>query len=176
MRKILSGIIPYIIKALPETRFYGAKRSLYRYLGCQIGENTRICSSAKIYCLGKVVIGKEVWIGQEAFISSAPGGEIIIEDYARIGIRSIVVNGFHELDPHGNCIIGGKSITDRVVIKKGCSVGTSCIILPGKTVGSMAHVAAGSVVTKDVPDFTRVAGVPAVVKKNLLEEKVVNKN
>ena len=169
MRVIIRGLIPYIIKILPETRLYGLKRSLYRYLGCEIGENTRICSSAKIYCLGKVIIGKDVWIGQEAFISSAPGGEIVIEDYARIGIRSIVVNGFHELDPHGTCIIGGENITAKVVIKKGSSVGTSCIILPGKTVGSMAHVAAGSVVTKDVPDYTRVAGVPAVVKKNLLE-------
>ena len=43
------------------------------------------------------------------------------------------------------------------------------MILPGKTIGEKSHVAAGSVVTHDVPDMVRVAGVPARIIKNFKE-------
>jgi UDP-2-acetamido-3-amino-2,3-dideoxy-glucuronate N-acetyltransferase len=46
-------------------------------------------------------------------------------------------------------------------LKQGCSLGANCTILPGLTIGRWAMVAAGAVVTREVPDFALVMGVPA---------------
>jgi len=54
-----------------------------------------------------------------------------------------------------------------VVIGKDCWIGANSTILPGVTIGDFSVVAAGSVVTKNVPSGTMVAGNPAVVKKYL---------
>ncbi len=53
--------------------------------------------------------------------------------------------------------------SQQVVLKKGCVVGASSTILPGITIGEKSFVAAGSVVTKNVPAYTLVAGVPAKI-------------
>ena len=55
-----------------------------------------------------------------------------------------------------------------VTIGKDCWIGGGAIICPGVTIGDRCIVAAGSVVTRDVPDDSLVAGNPAVVKKKLL--------
>jgi acetyltransferase-like isoleucine patch superfamily enzyme len=162
-------LVSYIVRLLPETSCFAFKRFLYRWIGCEIGEDTQICSSARLFVNGKLIIGKNVWIGPEAIVSSSAGSEIIIEDYCKLGMRTIVVTGFHEITPDGNSI-EGKGTSSTIVLKKGCAVSTTSIILPGKTVGEMAHVAAGSVVTKDVPSYHRVAGVPAKVIKDLREK------
>lgn len=165
-RSILRVSVSYIVRILPETSFFSLKRFLYRKLGCEIAENVRICSSARLFINGKLKIGRDVWVGPEAIISSSANSEIIIEDYCKIGMRTVIVTGFHEITPDGNSI-EGKGTSSKIVLKRGCAVSTMSIILPGKTVGEMAHVAAGSVVTKDVEPYTRVAGVPAKVIKIL---------
>jgi acetyltransferase-like isoleucine patch superfamily enzyme len=57
----------------------------------------------------------------------------------------------------------------RIVLKRNCWIGANSVILSGVTVGVNSVVAAGSVVTKDVPDDTVVAGVPARVIKKVTE-------
>jgi len=61
-------------------------------------------------------------------------------------------------------------ILQRTIVKKGASIGSSATILCGVTIGKNAIVGAGAVVTKDVPDNTVVAGVPAKVVKNINHE------
>ena len=167
----MNGLKSYLIRILllfiPETRCWGLKRFLYRSIGCCIGKNVKICSSAKIYAIGYISLGNNVWIGQEAVLSSGTKDcSIVIEEHARIGMRTIVVTGFHEITPDGDCI-EGKGTSSKILISKGSVVSTMSIILPGKTIGKMAHVAAGSVVTKDVPEYARVAGCPAKIIKML---------
>jgi acetyltransferase-like isoleucine patch superfamily enzyme len=58
----------------------------------------------------------------------------------------------------------------RTVIKRGASIGTSCTVLCGVTIGEFAIVGAGSVVTRDVPANTIVAGNPARILRKM-EEK-----
>jgi putative colanic acid biosynthesis acetyltransferase WcaF len=164
MKGLFANLIRVLLLFIPETRCWGLKRFLYRSVGCQIGQNVRICSSAKIFALGEIIIGDDVWIGQEAVLSCNEGSSIIIENYAKIGMRVIVVTGFHEITPNGNCIEGAGT-SSNICIKHGSVVSTMSIVLPGKTIGKMAHVAAGSVVTKDVPEYSRAAGCPAKVIK-----------
>lgn len=160
MKAILRYIIPLLIKILPETSFFKIKIILLKIIGIKFGKNVRICSSARIFPIGEIIIGDNVWIGPEAIISSNKGSRIVIEDYVRIGMRVIIVTGFHEITPNGNSI-EGEGTSSQIHIKKGSAISTMSIILPGITINEMSHVAAGSVVTKDVNSYTRVAGVPA---------------
>lgn len=58
-------------------------------------------------------------------------------------------------------IVGEKTSTGPVVIKRGAFIGVGAIILPGVTIGECALIGAGAVVSKDVPDYSIVAGNPA---------------
>ena len=59
---------------------------------------------------------------------------------------------------------------ETVLVKRGASIGTGAVILPGVTIGSWAMVGAGSVVTKDVPEYATVVGNPAY-RIDISEEK-----
>ena len=151
---------------LPPTKCHSLKAKLLRWCGAKVGVNVEITSSAKFYGGYNLVIGNNVYIGHEALIFGANGSHIIIEDYAKIGSRVVLVTGSHLFTTEGPCI-EGEGIFKDVKIGKGAAVSTGSTILPGKTIGEMAHVAAGSVVTHDVPSYHRVAGVPAKVIKDL---------
>ncbi|MGF6094392.1 DapH/DapD/GlmU-related protein [Pseudomonas sp. 18175] len=79
------------------------------------------------------------------------------------GIEFIV--GSHELGSQERR--AGKGTARPIVVGNGCWIGARSIILGGVTIGDGAIVAAGAVVTRDVPTNTLVAGVPAVIKKEL---------
>ncbi len=162
-------IYSIVCRFLPASKFHSLKASLLRWCGAKVGKNVEIMSSAKVQGNMELIIGNNVFIGHEALIFGAKNSTITIEDYAKVGSRVIVVTGSHEFTPEGNCI-EGKGIYANVKICSGAAVSTGSIILPGKTVGRMSHVAAGSIVTHDVPEYTRVAGTPARVIKYFLSE------
>lgn len=154
-----------ICKVLPLSRFYSFKASLLRWCGASVGKNVEIMSSAKIIGNMNLSIGDNVYIGHEALIFGPANSNITIESNTKIGSRVIIVTGSHKFTPEGPCIEGEGVFAD-VRICDGAAVSTGSIILPGKTVNRMAHVAAGSVVTHDVPEYSRVAGVPAKIIKD----------
>jgi acetyltransferase-like isoleucine patch superfamily enzyme len=142
------------------------KAVLLRWAGIKVGTGVEIASSVKILGNMSLEIGNNCFIGHEAMIFGAQGSKIILEDYSKIGSRSIVVTGSHRFSTDGFCI-EKEGVFKNVSILTGAVVSTASIVLPGVTVGKMAHVAAGSVVTKDVPGFHRVAGVPARIIRDL---------
>lgn len=154
-------VINKIVNLLPLSHFNGLKTKLYRLAGIKIGKNVEFFSGCKILGNGELTIGDHVFIGTEALIMVNEGSKVILEDYASIGARSIIVTGFHPITPNGPRITSYQGTTSVVRVCKGASVGTSAIILPGITIGSMAHAVAGAVVTHDVPPYHRVGGVPA---------------
>lgn len=153
-----------LCKFLPLTRGNKLKRALLRWCGATVGKNVTIVSNAKFSGNLNLIIGDNVFIGHDALIFGPAGSTVTIGNNAKIGSRVIVVTGTHEFTPDGPCI-EGKGVHFDVRINDGAVVSTGSIILPGKTVNRMSHVAAGSVVTHDVPEYTRVAGVPARVIK-----------
>lgn len=78
MKKIIKYLIELLIKLIPETRLFTLKNALYRYVGCEIGEGTEVCSLVKIFNTGKITIGKNVWIGHEAIIACNKNSSIVI--------------------------------------------------------------------------------------------------
>lgn len=155
-------IIRWLFRFIPDSRGHKLKSSLLRWAGAKVGKNVEIMSSAKIIGNFNLKIGDGVFIGHDALIFGPKGSHIIIEDYAKLGSRTIVVTGTHRFSPDGNCIEKEGTWQD-VRICAGAVCSTHTVVLPGKTVGKMSHAAAGSVITHDVPEYTRVAGVPAKV-------------
>ena len=94
---------------------------------------------------------------------------IIIEDDVWITNRAIVFCHRRDIDNYRkNMRYKNEPMEPMpVLIKKGAAIGTAAIIMPGVTIGEGAIVGAGALVTKDVPDWTIVAGVPAKIIKIL---------
>jgi acetyltransferase-like isoleucine patch superfamily enzyme len=119
-----------------------------------------------------VKVGKRVYIGDYFCITGTLGSEkrLIIED--RVSISPNVNLVLVSSPNHSNLlnyknIYGFVEVVGEIIIKHDSWIGVGAIILPNVTVGEYAIVGAGSVVTRDVPPYTVVAGVPAKVIKKL---------
>lgn len=111
--------------------------------------------------------GKTTHVGKEVFINFGctflDQGGITIEDGVFIGPGAKILTEGHPEEPELRHTLH----TEPVVIRRKAWIGAGAMILPGVTVGENAIVAAGAVVTKDVPDNAIVAGVPAKVLRNI---------
>jgi maltose O-acetyltransferase len=93
------------------------------------------------------------------------GASISIGDKVSLGHGVLVLTGTHEIGPPSHR--AGRLVTEPVSIGDGAWLGSRCVIFPGVKIGAGAVVAAGAVVTEDVPANTVVAGVPAQIVKSL---------
>ncbi|KPQ41897.1 MAG: galactoside-O-acetyltransferase [Candidatus Methanoperedens nitroreducens] len=114
-------------------------------------ENVEIAQGVYLHAYDRIVIGKNTAI--------APFVKIITNQNPRLDVNKL--NEFYT------------PFNKPVVIEDNVYIGTGAIILPGVTVHEMSVVGAGAVVTKDVPSFTVVAGVPARVVKNLAKKEII---
>lgn len=162
-------LLRWIWKFIPDSKGNNFKCKLLRWAGATVGKNVEIMSSAKIIGNFNLIIGNGVFIGHEALIFGPQNSTIAIDDFAKVGSRSVIVTGTHRFSPDGDCIEKEGTHAD-VHICKGAVCSTMTIVLPGKTIGTMSHCAAGSVVTKNVPGYTRVAGCPAKVIHDFKED------
>ncbi len=114
--------------------------------------------------------GHGIHLGENVFINNCctflDGALITIGDYTLIGPNVQIYTPQHPMEYMERRIT--QEYAYPVTIGKDCWIGGGAIICPGVTIGDRCIVAAGSVVTRDVPDDSLVAGNPAVVKKKLL--------
>jgi len=131
--------------------------------GCEIGDDVKIGTFVEIQKGAK--IGNRCKISSHTFICEG----VQLEDEVFIGHNVTFTNDLYPRATNGNGTLQGeadwKCIPTRV--KRGASIGSGATLLCGITIGEGAMVGAGSVVTKDVPDFAVVAGNPARVIKQL---------
>lgn len=117
--------------------------------------------------------GKNITIGKDVFINSGchfqDQGGIQIGDGTLIGHNVVLATINHDLNPEEN----RKNHYAPITIGAHVWIGSNATILPGVTLGDWAVVAAGAVVTQDVPPRTVVGGVPAKVLKVIPEERTV---
>jgi acetyltransferase-like isoleucine patch superfamily enzyme len=115
--------------------------------------------------------GKNITIGKHVFINSGcrfqDQGGITIGDGALIGHNVVLATLNHDFAPEKRNTIHPAPI----VIGKNVWIGTSATLVPGVTVGDNAVIAAGAVVTKDVPANTIAGGVPAKVIRQIETEE-----
>jgi acetyltransferase-like isoleucine patch superfamily enzyme len=131
--------------------------------GCRIGDNTKIGPFVEVQ--KNSVIGCNCKIQSHSFICEG----VTIEDEAFIGHGVMFINDRypHSATPAGSLQTEADWQVVPTLIKKGASIGSNATILCGITVGEGAIVGAGSVVTKDVPARTIVAGNPAKIIRKI---------
>ena len=136
------------------------KSLLEELFQCEIDDSTAIVSPFYCDCGCRMTIGKNVIINKGATILSP--GKVEIEDNVLIGPEVKIATVDHDFYDRHSLLHFGK-----VTIKENAWVGIGAIICPGVTIGKNAVVAAGAVVTKDVPDNVVVGGNPARFIKEL---------
>lgn len=152
------AMVPYRVALFPPVRAVWL-----RLLGAKIGRRS-LLHDVRFFNLyrrglGGLRIGDDCFVGDECLLDLAD--EIRLEDHVTLAERVLVLThtnvGYrdHPLQPHF------PAMAAPVTICRGSFVGAAVTILPGLTIGPEAFVAAGSVVTADVPPRTVVAGVPA---------------
>ena len=114
---------------------------------CSIGQNVNISNN--------VVVGNDCKIQNNVSIYEG----VELEDGVFCGPSCVFTN---DLTPRARFPKGSANYK-KTLIKEGASIGANATIVCGHTIGRCAMVAAGAVVTKDVPDYALVAGIPAKV-------------
>lgn len=130
--------------------------------GCEIGDNSKIGAFVEIQ--KGVFIGKNCKISSHSFLCEG----VHVEDNVFIGHNVTFINDRFPRSANADGSLQTEADWECVptYIKKGASLGSSVTVLCGVTVGENAIVGAGSVVTKDVPPDTIVAGNPArIIRK-----------
>ncbi|MCF7861329.1 acetyltransferase [Candidatus Woesearchaeota archaeon] len=132
--------------------------------GNKIGDNVKIGSGAKIE--HGHTIGNNVSIHTACIL----GEFSTIEDNAWIGPDTIFLNDLHPPCAHHR---DGKPCVGAPIIRRNAKIGARCTILPGVEIGENSLIAAGSLVTKNVPQNCVVMGSPAKVVKKIEELKCI---
>jgi UDP-2-acetamido-3-amino-2,3-dideoxy-glucuronate N-acetyltransferase len=132
---------------------------LVNLYGCKIGKNTKIGTFVEIQ--KGATAGSNCKISSHTFICEG----VEIEDGVFIGHGVMFTNDIYPkaVDGEGNLQTEADWVVVKTTVKKQASIGSNATILCGITIGESALIGAGAVVTKDVPDYAIVAGVPAKV-------------
>ncbi|QJP07256.1 acyltransferase [Pseudomonas multiresinivorans] len=130
-----------------------------RIMGIKVGNDTHL--SMRLFFTGyhsrcQVSIGDNCVINREIYIDGRTGVEI--GNNVNVSFQACLLSLHHDHNSPGFAAIGAP-----VIIKDHAWIGARAILLPGVTVGEGAVVAAGAVVTRPVPDYTVVGGVPAKI-------------
>jgi acetyltransferase-like isoleucine patch superfamily enzyme len=135
--------------------------------GCEIGDNTKIGSFVEIQ--KNATVGKNCKISSHTFVCEG----VTIEDRVFIGHNVAFINDSfpRAATSEGQLQTEADWKMEKTIVKAGASIGSGSTILCNVTIGENALVGAGSVVTKDVPANTIVAGNPAKILRRIAEHK-----
>lgn len=164
MKRVIAAIIKYftnhIVSHIPS---YTIRHAWYhKVLGWTIGPGASILMGQHVQMAGARSSGKKVIIGKDSVINQGcllyTTGGLIIGEHVSISSGAWLVTGSHDInDPQF------PDLYKPIVIKDYVWIGMRATILAGITVGEGSIVMAGAVVTRDVPPYTVVGGVPARV-------------
>lgn len=153
-----------LIFSLPRYRTFNFLKSTFiRLCGGKTGTSIVYYPGVWICPAKNIQIGNDVDLALDVLITTSGG--VSIGDRTLVGYRTQILSSNHNVPSKKSRIFDAGHTSAQVVIGSDVWIGASCIILPGVTIGEGAIVAAGSVVTKDVPAFSYVAGIPARVIK-----------
>ncbi|HPI20061.1 MAG TPA: acyltransferase, partial [Candidatus Kapabacteria bacterium] len=151
---------------------YFKHESAYVDDNCEIGEGTKIWHFSHIQSNTKIgkncVFGQNVNVGNNVTIGNFCKVQnnvsiyegVELEDYVFCGPSMVFTN---VVDPRCKYPQVGSKFYRKTLIKEGASIGANATIVCGHTLGKHCFIAAGAVVTKNIPDYALVAGVPGKI-------------
>ena len=151
----------------------GKKASLRR---CKLKDHSRVAAYA---ALVQTEVGEYSSIGRYTKITHTTIGKFCAISWDTtinaIGhpYDNLSISAFPYVPSVGNFVKERKTFHKQVIIKNDVWIGANCVIMPGLTIGNGAIVGSGSVVTKDVPDYAIVVGVPAKVIKYRFSDEII---
>ena len=153
---------------LPKAKSNHRRVRIMKRMGVKIYGPIAVRKGLEIRGAGQLVISKGVSLGPGVLLDARKGLEI--GESAVIAYQAIIWSLNHDYNDIHFVTKGAKTI-----IGKYAWVCSRSIILPGITVGEYAVVASGAIVTKDVPPYAIVAGVPAKIIKFRFDETIIRK-
>ncbi len=160
-------LVRLIFAIFPPYTAFRLRVLFLRLIGFSIGKESVIFDTPTIVgesdIYSKLIIGKQCRIGPGGYFDLA--GAIVIHDRTVIAPQVTIITGTHEIGD--SAARTGPDISGDVEVGEGVWIGARCTILSGVHIGNGAVIAAGAVVTRNVPDNTVVGGVPAKVIREL---------
>lgn len=151
---------------LPPSRLFDLRRLCLKLAGVVVHPGVSVCGRGWIYGRGVVTLGRDSWLSPGVVFHSHVDASITIGESCDIGPGVAFIPGGHAIGAaHRRA---GEGFAKPIGVGDGCWIGAHSIILGGVCVGRGCIIAAGSVVTQDVPANTLVAGIPARVKRHLV--------
>ncbi len=156
IQTILIELEVYILHLIGNIPSHHIRRFFYRSAGIRIGKGSSMHMYIRFYNPSGIKIGEDSIIGEFCVLDGRD--KLIIGDHVDIASEVMIYNSEHNINDEYF-----SAITAPVVIEDYVFIGPRAIILPGVKIGKGAVVAAGAVVTKDVPPFAIVGGIPAKI-------------
>lgn len=166
---MIRHFLNYLLRWLPPSRLFSLRRWLLRRAGINLADDVSFCGGGWIYGPGSLRIGAGSWLSPATVFYTHQQATIQIGQRCDIGPGVEFITGGHLVGPSNRRAGEGKA--RPIEIGDGCWIGARSVILGGVRIGAGCVVAAGSVVTRDVPDNMLVAGVPARIKRQLVGEQ-----
>jgi len=151
-----------LLFALPRFRFCNwLKKGFLQANGAKIGSRCVFYPGVWIAPGRNLILGDDVDLALDVILTT--GGGVNIGSRTLVGYRAQILSANHVIPPDRGRVFGAGH--EKRPVDIGCDVwiGANCIVLPGVSIGEGSVVAAGSVVTKDIPAFSIAAGTPAKV-------------
>lgn len=151
----------WLVLKLPRLRLFNWMKKSYLSLcfGARIGKRVVFYPGIWIFPGRNLVLGDDVDIAFGVLITT--GGGVQIGERTLIGYGTKILSSNHNIPNSRASIFASGHQNKPVHIERDVWIGANCIVLPGVTIGEGAVVAAGSVVTRDISEFSIVGGVPA---------------
>ena len=134
--------------------FNSLKLFLLRLFGCSLGKGVVIKPNVNIKYPWKLSLGNYVWIGEQVWIDNLDN--VTIGNHVCISQGAILICGSHDYKKPSFDLI-----TKEIILNDGVWIGTKSIILPGVVAESHAILSAGSVMSKNLENYTIYRGNPA---------------
>lgn len=154
-----------IFSMIPGTVGVFTRRGLYPIFLKKCGKRLRLGLRVKMQRPGNIVIGNNVEINYGVWVaaSNKENGDISIGNNVLIGPYTILHSGNHNYKDPDKIIKNQGYTFGKITIEDDVWIAARCTILSGVTIGKGSVIAAGSVITKDIPPYSVVAGVPGKV-------------
>ncbi|MGI6535988.1 MAG: acyltransferase [Eggerthellaceae bacterium] len=162
--KVLRHCALFLVnRVLKGTHFFEAKRHLLNFAGLSLGPGVKLVGPIEIGTVANLIAERDCWLGKNLKIDG--NGTVRLGKNIDIGPQVTFCTGGHEIGPSEHR--AGRGIVATQRIGSGCWIGAHSLIVGNTSIGAGCVVAAGAVVLKDSPDDVLLAGIPAVVKKDL---------